>query len=298
LKPIVTIGLCVRNEEKNVGDAVESVLDQNFPHELMEVITVDGCSKDGTIEIIEKVLSREDIVHKIFLENEGLGHARQTVVKNAKGKYIIWVDGSIRLSRSYTKRQVDFMERNPKIGIVSGKHGLCLGSVVAILENLTYIVDSYRWKNGEKHQRLLPTGGSVFRNKAIRGVGGFDKHIIGACEDIELAHRMKMKGWLFNITDAVFYEKCEETWKGLWDQYSWWGYGAHYLFHKDGLTNLVYGLFLPAGPVIGLIRGSISYRLTLRRISFLLPIHYTFKKMAWSYGFIKSHLDGYGHNIS
>ena len=109
---------------------------------------------------------------------------------------------------------------------------------------------------------------------------------------------MKTKGWLFYITTAVFYEKCVDTWKDLWDQYSWWGYGAHYFFHKDRQMNLIYGLFLPAGFIKGLMCALTSYRTTLRKISFLLPVHCTFRKIAWCFGFIKSHLDGYGHNIS
>jgi glycosyltransferase involved in cell wall biosynthesis len=297
LKPVVTIGLCVRNEEADVSSAVESVFNQDFPHELIEVIVVDGYSKDKTIEIVEEALSKGDIFYKIFFENEGLGHARQMVVENSRGDYIIWVDGDIRLSRSYTRKQIDFMDNNPMVGIAVGRYGIYTGSTIATLENLAYVVENYGWKSGE-HPRLPPTEGSVFRVKAVRQAGGFDERMKGACEDLEVAYRMKAKGWLFYITTAVFYEKCVETWKSLWDQYAWWGYGAHYFFHKDRQMNLIYGLFLPVGFIKGLMLALTSYRITLRKISFLLPIHCTFRKMAWCFGFIMSHLKGYGHNIS
>ena len=126
---------------------------------------------------------------------------------------------------------------------------------------------------------------------------GFDNQIKGAGEDIEVAYRIKNKGWLFYMTDALFSEACEETWKDLWDQYFWWGYGGHYLFHKDRRINPVYEMVPPAGLYAGLMRSFISYRITLRKVSFLLPIHGAFKRTAWFFGFIKSHLDRYGHSI-
>jgi glycosyltransferase involved in cell wall biosynthesis len=34
MKPEVTIGICVRNSENYIRDAIESILNQNFHHEL------------------------------------------------------------------------------------------------------------------------------------------------------------------------------------------------------------------------------------------------------------------------
>jgi len=295
VKPVVTLGLCVKNEEANVKGAVDTVLSQDFPHELMELIIVDGHSRDGTVNVIKRALSKGDIKNRICFERSGLGHARQMVVERARGKYIVWVDGDMRLSKDYVKKQVEFMEKNPVAGIASGRYGVCPGSMVATLENLAYVVDSFKWSGG-RHPKLPGTEGSIFRVKAVKKVGGFDKRMRGACEDIEVAFKMKAAGWSLYMTTALFYEKCRGTWQDLWVQYAWWGYGGHYLFHKDRRINPVYEMVPPAGFVAGLIRSFIAYRITLRKISFLLPIHYTFKRMAWCLGFIKGHLEGYGHN--
>ncbi|MEM5867131.1 MAG: glycosyltransferase [Candidatus Aenigmatarchaeota archaeon] len=39
------------------------------------------------------------------------------VVKNASGKYIIWVDCDMILPKDHVQKQVEFMEQNPKVGI-------------------------------------------------------------------------------------------------------------------------------------------------------------------------------------
>lgn len=296
MKVLVTIGLCVKNEEVDIGVAVDSLYKQDYPHHLMELIVVDGESKDRTMEIIKNALYTGDIDYKIFSDNKGLGPARQIVVNNAKGDYIIWLDGDLKFSRDYVRKQVEFMEMNPTAGIAGGEYGFCPGSLVATLENLAYVVDSYNWKNKEL-PRLPPTEGSIFRVCAVRQVTGFDDQIKGAGEDIEVAYKLKKKGWLFYMTNALFCETCEQTWKDLWDQYFWWGFGGHYLFHKDRRINPVYEMVPPAGFYAGLMRSFISYRITRRKISFLMPIHGAFKRTAWFFGFIKSHLAGYGHNI-
>jgi len=41
MKPRVTIGVCVRDCEDFIGEATDSIVNQDFPHDLIEVIFVD-----------------------------------------------------------------------------------------------------------------------------------------------------------------------------------------------------------------------------------------------------------------
>lgn len=65
----MTVGICVKNSEDTVAEAMDHVADQDFQHDLMELIIVDGCSHDRTIPIIRETLSKTDIPYKIFSEN-------------------------------------------------------------------------------------------------------------------------------------------------------------------------------------------------------------------------------------
>lgn len=51
MKPKVTVGICVRNCENYIKDAINSILDQDFPHEFMELIFADDGSEDNTFSI-------------------------------------------------------------------------------------------------------------------------------------------------------------------------------------------------------------------------------------------------------
>jgi len=290
MKPKVTIGVCVRNCEDYVKEAIDSILDQDFPHELMELIFVDDGSTDNTLSIIKDSVLKMDMQVKVFHhEWKGLGAARNVVVDNAEGEYIVWVDGDMILPKNHVRKQVEFMEKNPKVGIAKAKYGMTPGeNIVAALENIPFVV--YYSKNGSLNSKLPGTGGSIYRVEAIRQVGGFDSRMKGVGEDQDVAYRIMSDGWLIKITDAFFFERREESWNNLWKKYVWYGYGNYFLYRKNKRFFKMYKMIPPAGFLAGLSFSFSAYRLTGNKMVFLLPLHFVFKSAAWCWGFIKANL--------
>jgi cellulose synthase/poly-beta-1,6-N-acetylglucosamine synthase-like glycosyltransferase len=263
----------------------------------IELLVVDGMSKDKTLSIVKAALRNSTIENRVFQENSGLGTARQIVVDNARGKYIVWVDGDMVLSENYVSGQVEFMEANPRVGIAGGKYEVHLGQgLAADLENVVYVVDSiYGEKGASKFGYLPGTEGAIYRVEAIRQIDGFDTRMKGAAEDTEVAYRMKAGGWKLHVTKERFAESTRQSWTSLWTQYEWYGRGGHFIFHKDPNMITLWKMTPLVGFLAGLLRVPGAYRLTGQKWILFLPLHYTFKRIAWSLGFFKGHLDGYGH---
>ena len=193
----------------------------------------NGNSKDKTLEIIKNELKNSDVESRIFTENKGLGYARELVVKNAKGKYIVWVDSDMILPKDFVKKQVEFMESHPDVGIAKGKYASVEeNSLVATLENVTFLV---AFQHGKNEANLFPLGtsGCIYRVEAIRQAGGFDENISGVGEDMDVEYRVKMAGWKLSLSSAIFLEKRRRTWHSLWDEYLWHGKGAAHLYKKN-----------------------------------------------------------------
>jgi glycosyltransferase involved in cell wall biosynthesis len=296
-RPLVTIGMCVKNGETYIKEAIESVINQDFWHELMEIILVDDGSTDRTLSIIREAVSDIDIKTKIFHhEWKGLGYSRNVVVNNADGKYIVWVDYDNLLFEDHVRKQVRFMEQNPKIGIATGIfRSRPETNIISTLESIEWEVAYFQMENKMVNSTVGHFcgggGGSIYRVEAIRQAGAYDANITGAGEDYDAERRMTKKGWLlYTGTEAEFYHRCKKTWKALWRETFWYGYGGHYLSHRKikpvapnfALTRLKFFLF-------------IGYKLTRRKVAFLFPVQQAFKKMAWLFGFGGAHLDGYGH---
>jgi len=297
MKPIVTIGVCVKNSEETVNEAIESVLNQDFPKELMELVIVDGHSRDKTLEIIRDSLRETSIRTDIFCENDGLGRARQMVVDNARGKYIVWVDGDMVLPRDFVRKQVEFMEQHLEVGIAKGKIALepasnMLATLEAFSRAASKMVDYHSKK---AYSKALGTSGSIYRTHAITQVGGFDKDLKGYCEDWDVEIKVKAAGWLLDSTDAKYldYERRGLTWKNLWSRYWRRGYYTHYFLHKNKGMLKHYRMFPPAAFISGLLYARRLFKLTRKKTVFLLPVQHLFKMTAFYLGFLRGHLNSY-----
>jgi len=298
MKPKVTIGICVRNCEKCVKETIDSLVAQNFPHKLLEIIIVDDGSEDNTLATVKQCVSGIDITTKIFQTPwKGIGHARNLVVANSQGNFILWVDGDMVLSKDFIKKLLEFMERHPKVGIAKGKQALLPGrNILATLESYSraagrmvdYTSDGGRFK-------ALGTGGAIYRRQIFGQVGDFDEELRGYNEDWDLEIRAKAAGWQLSTVDAYFldYERLGLTWKSLWARYWIRGYHTHYFLHKNSGMITHYRMFPPAAIISGFIYALKLYRLTRQKIVFALPLQAFFKMTAWYAGFVRSHLDSY-----
>ena len=289
----VTIGICVKDCEVTVEEAIDSVLAQDFSHQRMEVIFVDDGSEDRTLSLISDALPKFDMQVKVFHTKwKGLGSARNTVVENASGVYIIWVDGDMVLPIDHVRKQVEFMDRNPTIGVAKARYATYHGeTLIGALEDIAFKAVDFKYK-GKVTSRVLGTGGCIYRTEAIKQVGGFDTDISGVGEDADAEYRIKKAGWLlYRGTPAQFYERHRKTWKDLWDEGFWHGYGGYHIIRKDTGIISLYKMVPPAGFVAGVWYSIIAYKLLRRKWVFLLPIQYTFKRTAWFLGFIKGQID-------
>ncbi len=293
MRPMVTLGVCVRNCEASLKEAVNSILSQDFPHELMEVIFVDDGSEDETCSIIQASIRRMDIKARVFSNTwMGLGAARNIVVDNARGEYIVWVDGDMILPIDHVRKQVEFMEKNPIVGIAKARYSSSPEeNLVATLENIPFLIDDIcsgdEWKTISK---LPGTGGSIYRAKAIRQIGGFDNQLKGTGEDQDAAYRIKMSGWSICRTDAAFHEQRGKTWKAIWKKYVWYGHGDYNLYRKNRRIFSLVRMTPLSSFIAGLLYSITAYKLLRRKIVFMLPIHFTFKMTAWFFGFSKGYL--------
>lgn len=297
MKTLVTIGVCVRNGEKLLSNAIESILTQNFPPEQLQVIFVDDGSQDSTPEIIERYLpffgGRAEFFRTVW---KGLGHARNLIVQEAEGKYVLFVDADERLTSGYVKAQVEVLEKDNQVGITAGVFRTVPENLVLNLEVAPYIVNqkshgqpkSFIWKT----TKLIGTGGTTFRTEALKKVNGFDESIKGAGEDVDLVLRIKNAGWRIQPNSAELYELHGglSNFSELWSKYFWYGYGCQKSFRQIRGAFSLPRMSPLAGFVAGLFYSSLAYRFLHKKQFFLLPFHFGLKQIAWTCGFVTGQL--------
>ena len=58
---VVTAMIVVRNEEDYIVISLKSLLNQDFPKDKYEIIIVDGCSTDNTLETVKKYIEENGL---------------------------------------------------------------------------------------------------------------------------------------------------------------------------------------------------------------------------------------------
>ena len=98
------------NTEKYITDSLISV--QNQTYENWELIIVDDCSTDNTDEVVSKFLSDKRIRYIKNEKNSGAAVSRNRALREAKGKWIAFLDSDDIWEKDKLEKQVKFMEDN------------------------------------------------------------------------------------------------------------------------------------------------------------------------------------------
>ncbi|MGI6079080.1 MAG: glycosyltransferase, partial [Fastidiosipilaceae bacterium] len=88
--PAVSVIIPVYNMEKYLEECMDSVINQTYKD--IEIICVNDGSTDGSFSILEKYASNDGRIKILNKPNGGLSSARNTGLKAAKGKFIIFLD--------------------------------------------------------------------------------------------------------------------------------------------------------------------------------------------------------------
>lgn len=166
------------NREKYIAEAIESVLVSTFKE--FELIVVDDCSTDRTVEIARQYETKDTRV-KVYVNEKNLGDYpnRNKAASYAKGKYIKYLDSDDIIYPHGLDVMVRSMEQFPEAG-----WGLCSVSdasrhyPVCISPRETYLENFY----GYNHFDRAP-GSSIIKKSSFDSVGGFSgKRMIGDYE--------------------------------------------------------------------------------------------------------------------
>ena len=98
---IFSIIMAVYNTEKYLNEAVDSVINQSFPFDKIQIILIDDGSTDSSGEICRKYHEKypDNIVY-IRQENQGQSHARNNGIDYAEGEYLNFLDSDDKLERN------------------------------------------------------------------------------------------------------------------------------------------------------------------------------------------------------
>jgi len=160
-----------------------------------EVIIVDGGSTDDTLEIAKKF--QVDFI--LSDEGRGLGYARDIGWRKSSSNYALFVDSDVELNDDFIISAVDAMERDKKLGGLSGKlDSICVGKDIMSLwmtRNLSISLHKLAPVYPEYEKESLHTAATMFRREALIRIGGFDHDMKLALEDWAVCYKLLLSNY-------------------------------------------------------------------------------------------------------
>lgn len=165
---MVSVLMTAYNREKYIAEAIGSVLASTYS--AFELIIVDDCSKDGTVEIARSFAARDSRV-KVYVNEKNLGDYpnRNRAASYAGGRYLKYLDSDDVLYPHSLQVMVACMEVFPEaaLGLCSvpdpqRPYPVCLSPHESYMEHF----------NGYGHFERAP-GSAIITREAFEATGGF-----------------------------------------------------------------------------------------------------------------------------
>lgn len=109
-KDLVSIIMPSYNTAKHISDSISSVINQTYKN--WELIIVDDCSNDNTDEIVSEFLKDKRIKYFKNEKNSGAAISRNKALREAKGRWIAFLDSDDLWVPEKLEKQIGFMEEN------------------------------------------------------------------------------------------------------------------------------------------------------------------------------------------
>jgi len=250
----VSIIVPVRNEEIYIGECLESLSNQTYSKDKMEILILDGMSEDRTRKIVNRYIllvnqkmedrklsnknekNRSSLIIRL-INNPKMNRAAalNIGIKEAEGDVIIRIDARTRIPPNYIEKCVKTLHetgadnvggvQKPIIhSIPSSKRQLMTQETIGIVLSHPFGIGNAQFRLGKKSGYVDTVYLGCFRREVFNKVGLFDEDAPVISEDADINQRIRDAGGKIylnkNIT-AYYYPR--DNFKDLWKLYFRYG---------------------------------------------------------------------------
>lgn len=221
---MLSVIIPIYNEEKYIAQCIDSVLQQDYPKNDLEILLVDGMSSDRTREIINEYSHKYPFIHLIDNPKKIVPCAMNIGIKAAKGDIIIRLDAHAKYETNYfsvlSRRLVELDADN--VGVVCKTDVLHkTPKTLAIREVLSnkFGVGNSAFRTGiteVKEVDTVPFG--CWKKEVFEKYGLYDERLIRN-QDFELNRRIVHGGGkIYIVPDTFCTYYARENYSSLWKQ--------------------------------------------------------------------------------
>lgn len=183
MRPLVSFVIPVRNDAHRLRRCLASIVRNEYPRELIEIIVVDNESTDGSARA-----AREFSAIVIKATGPSVAALRNKGARAALGSIIAFADSDHEISANWIETAVSVLAS----GSVAATGAPCLTQPSPNWVQRQY--DGLRTRPVQREEvPWLGSGNLAVKRSAFEAVGGFNPGLT-ACEDVDLCNRLRLAG--------------------------------------------------------------------------------------------------------
>jgi len=212
-QPLVSVIIPCRNEKNFIDKCLDSVLENDYPKDKMEIFVVDGMSSDGTREIVEDYIQKYHFIKLIDNHKYIASSALNMGIKESRGDIIMRMDAHAIYDKSYISKCVNYLEEYGAdnvggiISITPRENNLMGRGIVKAMSSFLGTGGAKYKTSPAKFEEVDTVPFGCFRRDVFDRAGYFNENLKRS-QDIEFNLRLKRAGgkiYLFpDITSQYF----------------------------------------------------------------------------------------------
>jgi glycosyltransferase involved in cell wall biosynthesis len=233
--PFVSVIMPVRNEARFIERAVRAFLANDYPSDRIEVIVADGCSDDGTRDILGRLSNEDHRVRMIDNPDRIAPIAMNLGIQAARGSVILVVGAHSEFADDYLRSCVEVLERTGA-GCVGGYMETLPGGdgvvarAISLATSSPFGVGGAKFRTGGVEEREVDTVAfGAFRREVYDKVGLYNPRLVRN-QDMELSSRMRRAGYTIIASPKIRFRYYNRSTfsslrrqcyaNGLWNAYT------------------------------------------------------------------------------
>jgi glucosyl-dolichyl phosphate glucuronosyltransferase len=122
VEKIVSVVVCTYNRLDLLKKCLDSLVEQSVNKKNFEVLVIDNNSTDNTKKLTKKYVKKHNNFNYFLEKNQGLSYARNRGYKEAKGKYVAYIDDDAIADKKWVEEIILFTKRKSKINVFGGPY--------------------------------------------------------------------------------------------------------------------------------------------------------------------------------
>ena len=253
----------IYQEEKYIAKCIDSILSKDYTKDDLEIILVDGMSKDRTREIVATYTAKYPFIRMIDNPERIAPCAMNRGIKEAKGDVIMRLDAHVYYPKNYFSLLVEKLNELPgaeNVGALCNtlpvNESITAQSIAAVLSSSFGMGNSHFRVGADKEMEVDTVPFGCFHRSIFDKVGLYDEELVRNQDDELNARIIKAGGKIYLIPQLVCEYYARDTAKKVYKMFYQYGVFKPLVNKKLGSPATV-RQFFPLFFVLGLLVGPV-----------------------------------------